>query len=268
MALIGNYSIHNRTPGRLRGGAIANTIANYGKSSSMRGAETHWGKLVAIPLGYLPPHSWLMPRTIGGLSSFQNMSGSISTSAILALADAISLNTNASLSVSDANLDVLVKISSAISANISMSNADIVALFKASISMSASGSISNANLIIIAGVLLQSNISAGMSIANGNLNFPNIGISSNMSAQAQVTTANLDTLINLVSSMSAGGLLTAVPQTNAMLSSDIGGATPLSPEGLAEAVWNYLQTKTTEPDSMKEALEIVLSNAKLIPAIL
>ena len=40
----------------------------------------------------------------------------------------------------------------------------------------------------------------------------------------------------------------------------------LTATAVSQAVWNYLQSETTISASMKDAIEITLKNAKLIPA--
>lgn len=80
--------------------------------------------------------------------------------------------------------------------------------------------------------------------------------------------ADIQAIIDVVAysniSLSANSALSALAHMNA----EAGGPTALSPEGLAEAVWNYLKANPTTTGSMKEVMEKVKANADLIPALL
>lgn len=70
-----------------------------------------------------------------------------------------------------------------------------------------------------------------------------------------VGTANIQAIVDILASsntlITPNVVLTALAHLNA----EAGGPTPLSPEGLAEAVWNYLKENPTTTGSMKEVLE-------------
>lgn len=80
MALIGNYSVLSKHPGRdIGGGAIGlgNNRGDFNKSSQMRGAvsASGWDYLSAIPDGYRPPYCWFLPQRAGGLTARGNTLG-------------------------------------------------------------------------------------------------------------------------------------------------------------------------------------------------
>lgn len=82
------------------------------------------------------------------------------------------------------------------------------------------------------------------------------------------TNVNIQAIINTTASGSMSIGTTAILTALAHMEAETGGPTPLSPEGLAVAVWDYLQSEPTQSASMKEAVEVILSNARLIPATL
>ena len=108
----------------------------------------------------------------------------------------------------------------------------ILALIVALVSsITASGTISDANMAII--LLLEADL-----IASG-----------------IISTAQLGNILGLFSSLSASGTLSPDVTNLVNLSAVIGGPAELSPQGLAEAVWNYLTSNPTTVGSMKEVIE-------------
>lgn len=79
MALLGNYSVLNKTPGRsLSGSTVSDTRAERGKAGAQRGRFTGWGAwstASANPTGYLPPYAHILPIDPGGISSNTPIAG-------------------------------------------------------------------------------------------------------------------------------------------------------------------------------------------------
>lgn len=80
MALIGNYSVLSKNPGRdIGGGSIGLGMdrCGFNKSSQARGAFTNgaWDQLSGIPDGYRPPYCWVLPLKAGALSARNNIVG-------------------------------------------------------------------------------------------------------------------------------------------------------------------------------------------------
>lgn len=76
MALLGNITALSRFPGRFVGGAtLSGERANFNQSGSARNQFTALSPKGATPNGYLPPYSWIIPKTSGGLSSYNRISG-------------------------------------------------------------------------------------------------------------------------------------------------------------------------------------------------
>lgn len=138
---------------------------------------------------------------------------------------------SAGASKTDALLALGINIDADMSASMVESQA-ILALIVALIAdLNASGTITDANMAII--LLMEAALSA-----SGGL-----------------TDAQLQVIVGLAASLTASGAITNNITTLVNLSADIGGPAELSPEGLAQAVWNYLKANPTETGSMKEVLE-------------
>jgi hypothetical protein len=80
MALIGNYSVLSKDPGRsIGGGAIGlgNNRSDFNKVSQSRGAfcSQYWDPLSGVPDGYRDPYWWVLPITAGALAARKNISG-------------------------------------------------------------------------------------------------------------------------------------------------------------------------------------------------
>lgn len=80
MALIGNYSVLSKDPGRSIGGGsigLGNDRSAFNKPSMARGAfcSEYWDPLSGIPDGYRDPYWWVMPITAGALAARKNISG-------------------------------------------------------------------------------------------------------------------------------------------------------------------------------------------------
>lgn len=73
MALIGNYSVILKSPARFMSGTtVSGDRANFNRSSNARNfyANPVISNKSAVPNGYLPPASWVIPQKAGGLASY------------------------------------------------------------------------------------------------------------------------------------------------------------------------------------------------------
>ena len=69
--LIGNYSVLNKASTRALGGVShSGTRAAWNKGSPARNSyvdsKAQYSYFSAIPVGYIPPYSWVIPRKSGG----------------------------------------------------------------------------------------------------------------------------------------------------------------------------------------------------------
>lgn len=81
MALLGNYSVLNKSAGRWLGGAVqAPERSNWGKNGANRNfiyqdLSSSALKLVSIPDGNTAPSAWMLPSKAGGMSARNTMGG-------------------------------------------------------------------------------------------------------------------------------------------------------------------------------------------------
>lgn len=76
-----------------------------------------------------------------------------------------------------------------------------------------------------------------------------------MSASGTLTNVELGAIVSMVTALQASGQLNATALVGAFMEWNVGGPTELSAEGLAQAVWNYAASSTTNADSMKKELD-------------
>lgn len=67
MALIGNRSVLNKSPGRFLNAGVATYRSEFSKHGMIRSAAVD--QKAAIPYGHLSPSSWVLPSKAGGMSS-------------------------------------------------------------------------------------------------------------------------------------------------------------------------------------------------------
>ena len=67
MALVGNRSVLNKSPGRFLNAGVATYRSEFSKHGMIRNAAVD--PKAAIPYGHLSPSSWVLPRKAGGMSS-------------------------------------------------------------------------------------------------------------------------------------------------------------------------------------------------------
>lgn len=67
MALIGNRSVLNKSPGRFLNTGVGTYRSEFSKHGMIRSAAVD--PTAAIPYGHLSPSSWVLPRKAGGMSS-------------------------------------------------------------------------------------------------------------------------------------------------------------------------------------------------------
>lgn len=211
MALIGNYSVLQKTSGSFRSGlSIAQVRSNYGDSGSLKNSYLHFGNLASFPDGYACPYSWSMPMGIGAMSSFTDAQGAVTPLANMAGGYNLEVTDTLTMINTNAQLDQIVSfVASAI------------------MSLSASGQL-NAAIQLQASAILALTGSADIGAIVNALASSNMGLS-------------------------ASSALTAL----AHLDAQAGGATPLSPEGLAASLLDGSDIETGF--TMRESLRLILS---------
>jgi hypothetical protein len=217
MGILGNYSVLHKTPGSFMSGTVASgDRENFSKSGDLRNRFAGDQGLGMARFSAIP-NGYSPPYAW----SMAQITGGLASYTQL----------TASIEKTNALLALGVNIDADLSASIVETQAILALIVALAADLSASGNITDANMAII--LLLESALSASGSF----------------------TDAQLNNILGIMAALSASGVLTPNVTTLVNLSATIGGPAELSPEGLAEAVWNYLKANPTTTGSMKEVLE-------------
>ena len=196
MALIGNYSVLSKHPGRdIGGGAIGlgNNRGDFNKSSQMRAARSAsgWDYLSAIPDGYRPPYCWFLPQRAGGLTARGNTLG------VGDLVGAIAGGKNAEATLTGAGAlsgtaALIVSLVAAITGSGTISSAALLAYLNLAAVLAGSGDLTGARTAIghaaallegegtIAGTTTATalgTLAAAITVTGGTLTTANVGAS-------------------------------------------------------------------------------------------
>lgn len=216
--IIGNNSDFFRNPGRKFGGLSSCQIYSCIDTGSKKNTDFFYGRLNSIPEGY-GSRGWRWPTVLGSMSTYNNNPLSIVDSINnFALGNPIEASLSGNISNNNFQIALITFLNSAITSNISLTANDIVILQKIQASITGNIQVSNADIMILAAILMQ----AGLS---GNIAFSG---------------ADLGAVFDMYGNLSAAISSVNTPTILADMSSNIGGAEPLSPQGLAQAVWNTL----------------------------
>lgn len=203
----------------------ANPIKNLG-GQSLGFTRNNWNKSGSIRNqfagGYSPyqgtPRGYLPPHSW----ILPQKAGGISTSAE---------QMAASSSITAATLGKGFPMTAALNASLTLTDAALGLIVSLEIALSASLTITDAELAASAALIAS------------------------MSASGQLSNVQLGAVVDMVTSLSASGTLTAETLVGVFMEWSVGGPTELSPEGLAQAVWNYSKTNTTVEETMKDELQ-------------
>lgn len=134
--LLGNYSVLNKSAGRKLGGStVSETRANWGGNSRMNQYLGGFEQQNAIPVGYLPPYSFVLPLKSGGMSMRAVAEGSMTADLIPTRPMTIDLVGSSNF---DATAALIVSMVAAFSGSGSMT-AEIVGRLNATCDMTGSG---------------------------------------------------------------------------------------------------------------------------------
>ena len=137
--LLGNYSVLNNSAGRNFGGAtVSETRPNWGGNSRMNQYLGGFEQQNAIPLGYLPPYSFVLPLKSGGMSMRAVAAGSMTADLIPTRPMTIDLAGSGDFNATAA---LIVSMVAAFSGSGSMT-AEIVGRLNATCNMTGSGDLS------------------------------------------------------------------------------------------------------------------------------
>lgn len=146
MALIGNYSVLQKNPGRRFGGTTECTERGVNdKAGSHRNRFTIFAKFNSTPNGY-GFEGWIPPVTSGGMSSYKFLDGAISNTAVLANGLGANAALDGSIAVSTASLALIVDLVTAMEAQGLLTTAELAGVVAMTTALEASGNITDASL--------------------------------------------------------------------------------------------------------------------------
>jgi hypothetical protein len=156
MALLGNYTVLNKSTGRHLGGlAQANARSNFNTSGANRNlwSNSTVQKRSSVPDGYRPGSAWRIAVSSGGLGAFTTMasSGTI-TNANLAAGVNLSASLTGSGTVTSAVGSLIVSAVATLTGSGTISSADMVGVLNAAATLTGSGDITSAALGAMAGM--------------------------------------------------------------------------------------------------------------------
>jgi hypothetical protein len=82
MALIGNRSVLNKSPGRFLNAGVATLRSEFNKHGMQRNAYEVFDDKSATPVGHLAPSAWVLPKTAGGMSSINSAALTLTPTAL------------------------------------------------------------------------------------------------------------------------------------------------------------------------------------------
>lgn len=138
----------------------------------MRSRDMYWPAKSSFPDGYTPGTALLIPRSSGGLASQTQLTGAISTTASLAVGIPIDSALSASISITNAILQIIVALDAAITASGTITNAQLAIILQLESALSGSGTITTAELGNILNLL--SSLSATMTLTTNITNLVNL----------------------------------------------------------------------------------------------
>lgn len=207
MALLGNYSVLNKNPGRALGGStVADSRAAFNKSGANRNryvSPEGFAPTSAVPNGYAPPGSWQIAVTSGGISSYTLILGA-----------------------GDVN-----------AANLAGGKNAVAAL-------AGSGSITNAEAALIVSAVATLTGSGAITTASANAILDAVAT---LTGSGSISTAALVALGNAVAALTGTGTVTPTINATGELAADLTPFTELSPQSLAAAVWNSVAAAYDDP---------------------
>lgn len=206
MALIGNYTLQNRTPARQIGsGVLQMTAQQYSPVASWKNRLSAYGQVSGTPYGYLAPISWVLPNAPG---------------AMRLIASAVSVG-----SASGAGGRAIEASGSATSIGEVLAGAIVPIVASSAATSSGSATASGAANIEASG----SGVSSGSALVGGVINILDVTGAASSSGACNLT---------------ALGFIVASG----------GGPEALSPQGLANAVWDTIIADHATPGTTGKAL--------------
>jgi hypothetical protein len=123
LALIGNYTLLNRTSIRtFAGTATSMTAFNYSPPASLKNRLSKYGQISGTPYGYLAPVSWVLPNVGGAMSFYADPLTMIAVSADAKMGRSLVGSSSLVLTLTNAQADQIVALIG--SASLTLATAD------------------------------------------------------------------------------------------------------------------------------------------------
>lgn len=174
MALLGNRDVYlknlwSATNGTSTAGAYTGNVFSQ-SSGKKRNAFSTLQKYNSNPVGYRPPYCQLIAQTNGGLGSYKQLSGSLSTTnGNIAGGKNAQAALSASIVLSSAEMGLVVQLLASIAASISVTNASLAAILEmVANTISASGTLNTPILGALASV--QASLLASIDVTTASMN--------------------------------------------------------------------------------------------------
>ena len=238
--LLGNYTALNKSAGRsLSGSTVSDTRAQWRSSGAARGRfygveGLGHDKRSATPNGYLPPYSWVLPYTAGGIASNTLLTGSGSITAGAAGGVAIEADLSG-VGTLTAPLSALTFMVATLTGSGVISDAQGAAYLNAmEAALSGSGTISDADGVALLNAMVATLTGSGSLSGNAVALVNAVATLSGSSSMSVLGGA----IANIIAALAGSGAVTGTPRADGELVADLTPFTELSPESLAAAVWN------------------------------
>jgi len=219
MGIVGNYSVLHKSPGRFLSGTVASCDrANYSKSGGLKNRFLGDHGL-GLDKKSAIPQGYVHPYSW----NMARVSGGLAAFKGL----------EARLTKTEALLALGINIDANLTAEFAKVDAILALIVALEASLSASGTITDAQLAII------------------------LQMQAALTGSGSFTDAQLGNILGLAAQLSATGLISNSITTLVNLSADIGGASPLSPEGLAARLLDTEEIETGY--TMRESLRLIVS---------
>jgi len=187
MALIGNYSLINKSPGKFRAGTVDCDRAQYVKPGAFRNlyaGEASVAKFNSVPSGGT---AWIIAQTSGGLAAFTSLTAATTNTGQLNSGINLVGSITGSITTTQANLAQIINMLVDLSASIS-NTALLAAVAGLQASFSATGTITDAQLGAI--ISMIANLTASGSFTNAN-DFATANISASITSVTELSPQSL-----------------------------------------------------------------------------
>lgn len=240
MALIGNRSVLNKSPGRFLSGTVASgDRSSFNKHGMCRSAFQAFSPLSAMPNGARSPIAWVMAKTNGGMSSSREASLSLAATG----AAVMGLPSSGSAAISIAVADLVGQLISSGSGTASFSIYTNTPQLTALISGSGSANISVTTNSPVLGAIGWCNGSANISVTAG----PATAYPLDDTPQ----TCSGSATISITGSL--------VPYAVGHMSGSTASSTELTPQSIAQSVWGSVATESNTAGTMGSKLNTASS---------